>query len=134
MCDRWLGRGYLVMMLALNGTALAIYELFGRFGLFHWMALISLATLVMGFVPTQRRVAGWMPRHAYFMSGSYVGLWAAFASELLTRTSVLPFFGAVAVASTAVIVAGVWLMQRRIPQILKDRSSRVSDSLRKRVP
>ena len=29
---RWLGRGYLVMMLALNGSALAIYELFGRFG------------------------------------------------------------------------------------------------------
>ena len=35
---RQLGRAYLVMMLALNGTALAIYELFGGFGLFHWMA------------------------------------------------------------------------------------------------
>ncbi len=32
---RWMGRSYLAMMLAMNGTALLIYELYGRFGPFH---------------------------------------------------------------------------------------------------
>lgn len=118
---RMAGRGYLVMMLALNGTALAIYELFGRFGPFHWMALASLVTLILGYFPTRRRSSGWMPRHAYFMTGSYVGLLAALASEVLTRVPVLPFFGAVAVASTIVIVGGLWLMFRHIPRILRQR-------------
>jgi len=106
------------MMLAVNGTALMIYELFGHFGPFHWMALASLASVVAGYWPARRRRAGWRARHAYYMTGSYVGLLAALVSEISTRIVAVPFFAAVALASFAVIGVGIWLMRRRIPAIL----------------
>ena len=115
---RRLGRAYLLMMLALNVTALAIYELFDGFGLFHWMALFSLASVLLGYWPAWRKSAGWKVRHAYFMTGSYVGLIAALVSEVATRTAIVPFFEAVAIASAGVIVVGVWWMRRSIPGIL----------------
>ena len=115
---RWLGRSYVVAMLGVNMTAFVIYELFGGFGLFHWMALASLATVLIGYLPTWHKNSGWKVTHAYFMSGSYVGLLAALAAETFTRTAVLPFFGAVAAASLAVIVVGVWLMRRLIPGLV----------------
>ena len=116
---RWLGRGYLVMMLALNASALAIYELFGRFGPFHWRALASRLTRSVGYLPTWRKSPGWMTRHAFYMAGSYVGLLAALASEIVTRVPGLMFFSAVLVTSAIVIVAGIWIMLRYIPPILR---------------
>ena len=115
---RWLGRAYFITMLALNGTALAIYELFGSFGLFHWMALFSLASVLLGYWPAWSKSAGWRVKHAYFMTGSYVGLLAALVSEVATRTAMVPFFDAVAIASIGVIAVGVWLMRRLLPAIL----------------
>ena len=115
---RWLGRSYTASMCGLNLTAFLIYELFAGFGLFHWLALISLITVVLGYRHAWRRRPGWKASHAYFMAGSYVGLIAAFAAEILTRTDILPFFSAVAVASFAVIFIGVWLMFRLIPRLV----------------
>jgi len=114
---RWLGRAYVGLMIAVNATAFLIYELFGSVGLFHWMALASLLTVLVGFVAVRSRSPGWKVRHAYFMSGSFVGLIAALAAEILTRTPLLPFFGAVAVASISVICLGVLLMFRYIPRL-----------------
>lgn len=116
---KWLGRGYVLMMLTVNVTALMIYELFGRFGLFHWLALLSLITMLLGYWPARSRSPGWKVRHAYFMSGSYVGVIAALAAELLTRTPWLPFFGATALASISVISVGLVLMFRFIPRLLQ---------------
>ena len=115
---RWLGRGYVCAMVAVNVSAFLIYELYGGFGLFHWMALISLLTVLIGYIQVRLRGPGWKVKHAYFMSGSYVGLIAALAAETLTRTPWLPFFGAVAVASISVIVLGILLMFRLIPRLL----------------
>ncbi len=115
---RWLGRSYVIAMLGLNGTAFMTYELFDGFGLFHWMALVSLATVVIGYIPTWKKRPGWKVQHAYFMAGSYVGLIAALAAETFTRTPILPFFWAVAAASFAIIFIGVWLMLRLIPRLL----------------
>lgn len=115
---RWLGRGYVCTMVLVNVSAFLIYELFGGFGLFHWMALASLFTVLFGYIPVRFRRPGWKVQHAYFMSGSYVGLIAALAAESLTRTSWLPFLGAVAVASISVIVLGILLMFRFIPRLL----------------
>ena len=115
---RWLGRGYVGSMLGVNMTAFVIYELFNGFGLFHWMALASLATVVIGYLPTWRKNPGWKVTHAYFMTGSYVGLLAALAAETFTRTAVLPFLSAVAASSLAVIAVGVWLMRRLIPRLV----------------
>lgn len=115
---KWIGRCYVGMMLAVNLTAFLIYELFGGFGLFHWMALISLLTVLIGYWASRRRLPGWKVWHAYFMSGSYVGLVAALAAETLTRYISLPFFASVGVVSIAVTFLGIALMMRLIPSLL----------------
>ncbi len=115
---RWLGRTYAASMCGVNITAFLIFELFGGFGTFHWMALLSLLTVVIGYRAARRRRPGWKVTHAYFMAGSYVGLVAALVAETLTRTAVLPFFTSVALASFAVTVVGVWLMVRLIPRLV----------------
>ena len=115
---RWLGRGYLAMMLALNGTALLNYELYGRFGPFHWMVLVSLASVVGGYVPTVRKSRGWKYRHAYFMVGSYVGLMAATVAEIASRVPGWSFGPSVAISSGMVVLAGLWLMRALLPRVL----------------
>ena len=116
---RWLGRGYVVLMVALNGTALMIYELFGGFGPFHWMALASLGVILVGYLPARSRPAGWMPRHAYFMTGSYVGLVAATVAEVAGRVPNWSFGWSVFISSVVVTVVGVGWMLARIPGILE---------------
>lgn len=115
---RWFGRAYVGSMVAVNVSALAIYELFGGFGMFHWLALFSLLSVLAGYFPARSRRPGWKIQHAYFMSGSYVGLIAALSAEILTRTPWLPFMGAVAVASISVTILGVVVMFRYIPRLL----------------
>lgn len=115
---KWIGRAYVVLMLAVNVTAFLIYELFGGFGLFHWMAILSLLSLLVGYLPARTRSPDWKVWHAYFMSGSYVGLVAALAAETLTRYISLPFFAGVAFVSIAVTAIGIFLMTRFIPPLV----------------
>jgi uncharacterized membrane protein len=115
---RWMGRSYVAMMLGLNGTALLNYELYGRFGPFHWMVLASLATVVAGFVPTLRKAPGWIYRHAYFMAWSYIGLMAAAVAEVASRVPGWSFGPSVFISSVVVIVVGVWVMRKTIPHII----------------
>ena len=115
---RWMGRSYVAMMLGLNGTALLNYELYGRFGPFHWMVLASLATVVAGFVPTWRKAPGWIYRHAYFMAWSYIGLMAAAVAEVASRVPGWSFGPSVVIGSVVVIVTGAWMMQKTIPHII----------------
>jgi len=118
---RTLGHVYFTSMLALNGTALVIYDLFGSFGPFHWMALASLATLAAGMIPvfTRRPKGGWLELHAGFISGSYVGLVAAFLSEITSR---VPGggsgFSATAVLITTVltITVGALIIRHNLPR------------------
>jgi len=46
---------YLAAMVSLNVSGLFIYNLYGHFGPFHWMALGSLLTLMAGMVPVFTR-------------------------------------------------------------------------------
>lgn len=83
---RWhvrVGRVYVYSMLGLNLTAFGIYELFGRFGIFHWFALVSLVTLIGGMLPMylKRHVQHWIYYHYHFMAWSYLGLLAATSNE-----------------------------------------------------
>ena len=114
---RWLGRCYVALMIAVNVTSLLIYELWGRFGPFHWMALASLATLLAGYIPMIRKRPGWMYRHAYFISGSYVGVLAAAVAEVASRVPGWSFGLSVMISSLVVIALGVWLMLRLIPHV-----------------
>ena len=113
---RWTGRVYLVAMLVLNVTALFRYELTGRFNLFHFFALLSLATLLAGWVPARLKRAQWKPLHARFMMWSYAGLLAAAASEIATRLPLVRSwagFGiAVATASLAVMAIAAVIIER----------------------
>lgn len=115
---RLLGRGYVLAMLAMNSTALLDYELFGRFGPFHWTALASLATLLGGYLSVRRRSAGWQVRHAYLMATSYAGLMAAAVAEVASRVPGWSFGPSVIISSAAVLVAGFWIMFRTIPRIV----------------
>ncbi|MEL7531742.1 MAG: hypothetical protein AAFN10_10560, partial [Bacteroidota bacterium] len=45
------GYAYAVAMLGVNLTAFMIYRLFGSLGMFHWMAILSLLTLMSGLLP-----------------------------------------------------------------------------------
>jgi uncharacterized membrane protein len=112
---RRLGWLYVASMLALNGTALLIYRLFGGFGPFHVAALFSLATVVAGVVPAVRRrpPRRWVERHYGLMSFSYVGLVAAGVSEVATRLPGVVFWWAVALPTAGVLVAGSVLIRRR---------------------
>jgi hypothetical protein len=72
-------------MVTLNATALGIYRLFHAWGPFHWLALLSLASVAVGVFTARRRRAGWPVRHARLMAGSYIGLVAAAAAEIVVR-------------------------------------------------
>lgn len=78
---------YVITMVAMNATGLFIQSLF-QFGPFHWLALFSLATVIAGVWAARNigRKPGAFKMHYELMSWSYVGLLAAFVSEVVTRT------------------------------------------------
>jgi len=116
---RKMGYAYFINMLAVNGSALLIYELFQRFGPFHVLALFSLASVLAGLAPAWKRSPGWQARHARFVTGSYVGLCAAAVAEISSHFLALPFGPTVIISSTLTIVIGVvWMrisLARRLP-------------------
>jgi uncharacterized membrane protein len=134
---RQLGWVYVVSMLLLNGTALLIYRLFGRFGPFHVGAIFSFITVVAGTAAAlaARRArarrdpvarARVLERHYQWMTWSYVGLAAAAVSEIATRMPALrprpgqgmAFAITVAVATLLVVAVGARLIRRRRSALL----------------
>jgi uncharacterized membrane protein len=117
---RRIGQAYVLSMVLLNATALMIYDLYGRFGPFHVASVISLATLGAGFVPVylRRPRAGWLQQHAIFMCWSYVGLMAAFVSEVAVRVPGVGFGFAVVAATVIVVAGGALFIHTRVPRIL----------------
>jgi uncharacterized membrane protein len=110
---------YAAAMLLLNVTALAIYDLFGGFGVFHVLALVSLVTLAAGVAPVWlRRPRGWLEIHARCMSWSYAGLVAAFFSEVGARVPGVGFATGVIVPSVVVMLTGAVLIHRRVPRMV----------------
>ncbi len=79
-----IGYAYVVMMLFLNISSFFIVN-FGGFSIFHFFAIVSLATIIAAMIPTLRRPKKWLVYHYYFMSWSVVGLYCAFWSEVGTR-------------------------------------------------
>ena len=89
LSHRAMGASYVMAMVAVNLTALTIYRLTGRFGPFHALALLSLATVAWGMRAVLRRRQGWMHTHYYCMAWSYIGLLAAAAAEIAVRVPLL---------------------------------------------
>ena len=126
---RVLGALYVLSMFGLNLTALLIYRLFGRFGVFHVLALISLATLLLGAgaVVLRRPRQGWLRSHYSFMGWSYVGLWAAALTEVTVRAVDWPLPVAVAVPTVAVtLVGGAWVQIRQREALARVGSGRAA--------
>jgi uncharacterized membrane protein len=75
---------YVISMLGCLGTSFFIFDLFGAWGPFHWMALVSLVTLSLGmmFPLFFRQKRNWLIHHYMWMSYSYVGLVMAAGSHL----------------------------------------------------
>lgn len=107
------GYVYAISMLILNITAFMTYRLFGTFGIFHYGAVLSLLTLLGGMLPAiKRKSPKWISRHLAFMYWSVIGLYAAFASETLTRIPETPFFGMVGVATAAIMFLGAFFFSK----------------------
>ena len=81
------GYAYAGAMAIMLITAFQIYALFGSFGVFHWLAVISSITLVGGMVPVLLRwpAGNFLTYHFSFMYWSVVGLYMAFFGELAAR-------------------------------------------------
>jgi len=115
---RIIGVLYVFCMFGLNVTALTIYRVFGDFGAFHVLSVINLAILLAGFgaVFLKRPRRTWLQYHYYLMGWSYVGLWAATATEIAVRIPGVSFIAGVTVPTVCVTIAGgawVQLQKRR---------------------
>jgi uncharacterized membrane protein len=110
---RVMGYGYIASMIGLNATALLIYRVFGGFGPFHVLALISLATVAASAIPAviKRPRGTWLARHYDGMCWSYIGLLAATVAEIIARLPFVRDFGltfgiATFLSSIAVVLVG----------------------------
>jgi len=110
------GHLYVISMLVLLITSFMLYRLFDGFGIFHYAAILSLGLLAMGIIPvlTKRPKSKWLLQHLSFMYWSVIGLYAAFASEVLTRIPETPFFGMVGLATVVIMgIGGLVFIRKR---------------------
>ena len=116
-----IGYVYVALMVVLNVTAFMIYHLFGKFGPFHALAILSMVGIAGGMVPVllKQRISVWIFYHYNFMSWSVVGLYAAFWSELFTRTLPMKQFWPVVMIATGVTAGiGAFLIRRNAARFL----------------
>ena len=103
-----IGYTYVLSMGILILTAFTIYRLFGGWGFFHYSTVASLLTIGLGMIAiwTKRPAKKWKFLHFSFMYWSVMGLYAAFAAEVLTRIPETPFFGMVGIATGFIMLVG----------------------------
>lgn len=89
---RQIGYLYVICMIILIGSSFGIYRLFGKFGLFHYLSLVSTFSLLAGMLPMlkKKRTNNDIETHFKRMYWSVAGLYAAFAAESFVR---IPKFG-----------------------------------------
>lgn len=100
------GRIWVFGMAVVNGAALSSFE-DARFSIFHWLALLSLFTLICGLIAIRRART---IEHAIWMSWTYAGLFAAGIGQLgaLLDLPVAPaILGALAVAVILINLRGM---------------------------
>ncbi|MES2574735.1 MAG: DUF2306 domain-containing protein [Bacteroidota bacterium] len=77
---------YAISMILLNVTAFMIYKVYGKFGLFHWLAVGSCLTLFAGLYPVLTKSGkNYLLKHFNFMYWSVVGLYTALMAEIFSR-------------------------------------------------
>lgn len=147
---RHTGRVYVGLMTVLLLTSFGIFELFGGFGVFHAMSIISGLTLAAGgaAVLLRSRIAGWVEYHYHFMLWSYLGLVMATNSHFFEPFERLLAASGLAEALVPIVTAGAlwgvpfvigaYLIQRTSPrlftdiverQVRRDRTRRLTSNL-----
>ena len=89
---RKVGYLYIVSMAILIISSFFVYRLFGKFGIFHVLSLVSTFSLLAGMIPMSKKVRTLKDFETHFkrMYWSVAGLYAAFAAESFVR---IPKFG-----------------------------------------
>ena len=107
---------YVAAMAVLLAAAFAIYRLFGAWGPFHYMAVVSTVTLAAGMVPIwlRRPRANYRVWHLASMYWSLAGLYAALVAETGTRALPQLGWGFVLGGTLAVMTAANLLYRRRL--------------------
>ncbi len=82
-----IGYVYSIAMLLVLITAFAMYNLFGKWGIFHWSAVLSSLTLGCGLIPifTKKPKKNYISLHFSFMYWSVIGLYGALMAETFVR-------------------------------------------------
>lgn len=103
-----MGYFYVASMVVLLVTAFMLYNLFGKWGIFHYFAVISSVTLALGMIPIFLRndIKNWAYLHFSFMYWSVIGLYGAFVSEMMTRIPDTPLYNMVGLATGGVMLFG----------------------------
>lgn len=112
------GYVYVVSLLLVNLSALFVFVDSNQFGLFHYLAIISLVTLCAGFIPALTRKPGstWVNRHAYFMGWSYLGLLSAGIGQIATNYTNLPWIVAVIIPIIIITIVGGFVIHTKVPR------------------
>lgn len=122
-----IGYVYSVSMLLVNLTAFLIYRLYGKFGIFHWFAIVSCLTLLAGLSPVLiKKGKNYVLTHLNFMYWSVVGLYCAFMAEIFSRLPKIiltengepmnAFYKGVGIGVGTVIVIGVMFFLKYRPK------------------
>ncbi|MFN4080949.1 MAG: DUF2306 domain-containing protein [Saprospiraceae bacterium] len=103
-----IGYAYVASMVPMLITSFFIQRLYGGWGVFHVSSVVSSLTLAAGMLSVwfRRHIRPWKRLHWGFMYWSVIGLYAAFAAELMVRIPDTPFYAMVGVATAAVMVLG----------------------------
>jgi uncharacterized membrane protein len=99
---------YVLNMVFLLVTSFMLYNLFGKWGIFHYFAVLSSFTLILGMVPIflRNQFKNWAYLHFSFMYWSVIGLYGALVSEMMTRIPEIPFYNMVGLATAGVMLIG----------------------------
>ncbi len=116
---RMIGAVYVVALVLVNVAALSLHRE-NTFGVFHALAVVSLATIAVGLSPllVGKRSAMAITTHAYCMTWSYAGLVAAGCGQLTVAVGqdvgawVVPVAIATVLSISGVVIFG------RVPSIL----------------
>jgi uncharacterized membrane protein len=121
LVHRRFGYVYAISLLLSNLTALPVLNITGRFGVFHVLVLISLGTLLAGFIPAflRKPQGSWIYLHGYFMSWSYVGLVAAGVGQLTVLVPSEMAKMLVTASAITIIVVGGLIIHTNVPRIIR---------------
>ena len=121
----WAYVGAMYVLCAMSFAIDAASPFVRRWGVFHVMALVSLATVTAGLVPIlRRRSRHWFESHVALMLWSYVGLVMATNSHFMNAgyRALRPALGSPAITWSLLIACG-WVLPFAVGMVLIPRAT-----------